>query len=76
MLISFTDLNELKVREPRKRVVIEPTKDFSNYLVKTETDLADHVLVVGDRYQPQDITMHNASYLGKFTSGVMGNCFI
>lgn len=63
----------MKVREPRKRVVIEPTLDLSNYIVKTETDLADHVLVVGDRYQPDDIRMHNASYLGRFTSGVMGN---
>lgn len=70
--MKLADFNELKVREPKKRVVIEPTSDFSNYLVKTETDLADHVLVVGDRYQPQDIIMQNASYLGKFTSGVMG----
>lgn len=40
----------MKVREPRKRVVIEPTvSNDRKYLVKQETDIADHVLVVGER---------------------------
>ncbi|KAL7037445.1 hypothetical protein ACKWTF_009223 [Chironomus riparius] len=64
------DLNELSVRPPRKRVLIEPSTDCK-YIVKTQNDLSDHVLVVGDRYQNCDIIMSGSHNLGKLTSGVM-----
>lgn len=66
----FLDLNELNVRPPRKRVLIEPSTE-SKYLVKTQNDFADHIFVVGERYQMCDINMSGSNHLGKLTSGVM-----
>lgn len=68
---NLLDLNELKVREPRKKVVIEATSDNTNYDVKVQQEYADHVLVVGERYQSEDVRLTYSSHLGKFSSGVM-----
>lgn len=51
-------------------MVIEPSTDCK-YLVKTQNDLSDHLLVVGERYQNCDIIMSGSHNLGKLTSGVM-----
>jgi hypothetical protein len=64
------DLNQLNVRQPRKHVVIQACAD--KYLIKKQTDLSDHLLVVGERYQNADISMTPACFMGKLTSGVMG----
>lgn len=63
------------MRPPKQRVTIEPTNENCKYLVKTSTDLSDHVLVVGERYQPVDVSISSGCHLGKFTSGVMGKQF-
>lgn len=70
-MIKFLDLNQLNVREPRKRLLIENCTDVNNYNVKCVTDLADHVLSVGPRYQIEDIRFNIASHLGPRTSGVL-----
>lgn len=64
------DLNAMKVRPP-KRLQIDAGDGSGRSLVRTEPDLADHVLVVGDRYQPQDFKATPAIRLGSFTSGVL-----
>lgn len=69
----------MEVRPPKDRVLIEAASSNSEYLVRTETNLADHVLVVGERYQPVDFKTLPAVHLGNFTSGVMrkeDNCAI
>lgn len=52
-------------------VKIEAAHDDGSFVVKTETNLADHVLVVGERYQHGDFKSAVSCHLGKFTSGVM-----
>lgn len=77
-------MNQMKVRPPREIVKIEAQPNFSSsdessdvtYVVKQEQSLADNVLVVGERYQPVDFKSAFSCYLGRFTSGVMGNFFI
>lgn len=62
----------MNVRPPREIVTIEAASD-NQYLVKQESSLADDVLVVGERYQPVDISSISSLHLGKFSSGVSGN---
>lgn len=71
----FLDLNQMEVRPPREIVKIESVSDEGDeerYVVKTEPDPADNILVVGERYQPQDISSVTSCHLGKFSSGVVG----
>lgn len=39
--------------------------------VTQEANLADHTLIVGERYQKEDLKCTTSSYLGRFSSGVM-----
>lgn len=64
-------LNELEVRPPREVVKIEAAPDAQSFFVKQEPDIADHVLVVGERYQMVDIKSICSRHLGKFSSGVL-----
>lgn len=70
-------MNQMKVRPPREIVTIEEKPNYDRnevtYVVKQEQSLADNVLVVGERYQPVDLKSTFSCYLGRFTSGVMGN---
>ncbi|XP_050101597.1 pseudouridylate synthase TRUB2, mitochondrial [Anopheles aquasalis] len=63
------DLNLLNVRPALQRVVIEDGFD-SSLVVRKEEDLSDNVLVVGPRYQPEDVKTRFCANHGKFTSGV------
>lgn len=70
----------MEVRPPKQIVKIEEIRDDqaynsaeqSRYVVKQEQSLADHVLVVGKRYQPADFKSNYSCHLGKFSSGVLG----
>jgi len=64
-------LNALGVRPPENRVVItgDTTKDLQ---VKVEPSFADNVLVVGPRYQSEDIKCIWTTHLGMRVSGVCG----
>ena len=55
------------------KIEADPDEE-EKYIVTTETNLADHVLVVGERYQMEDIKAMPASHLGTFTSGVSSDC--
>lgn len=63
------DLNSLNVRAPENRVVIsgDTTKELE---VQIQPSYADNVLVVGPRYQTNDIKCIWTTYLGKRVSGV------
>lgn len=65
------ELNLCGVRSPENRVVIsgDTTKELN---VKVESNYADNVLVVGPRYQTQDIKCIWTTHLGKRVSGVCG----
>lgn len=75
MYCIITELNLCGVRPPENRVVIsgDTTKELN---VKVESSYADNVLVVGPRYQTQDIKCIWTTHLGKRVSGVCGmTCF-
>ncbi|XP_063233676.1 pseudouridylate synthase TRUB2, mitochondrial isoform X2 [Bacillus rossius redtenbacheri] len=63
------DLCELQCRPPGDHVFIEgdPLKALT---VRKALSFADHVLVVGPRYQPEDLRCGWAMHLGRDTSGV------
>jgi len=65
------ELNLCGVRSPENRVVISgnTTKELN---VQLEPSYADNVLVVGPRYQTQDIKCIWTTHLGKRVSGVCG----
>lgn len=66
------DLNEMDVRPPTDFVTIEGSVSNSAELtVKSSPSFADHPLVVGPRYQPEDFKMACGLNLGKYTSGVL-----
>ncbi|CAD7012956.1 mitochondrial mRNA pseudouridine synthase Trub2 [Ceratitis capitata] len=68
------DLNEMKVREPRKlhTPLLEPGGDANPLLRKINSiDLADHILATGPRYQISDIRCALVAGLGIHTSGVL-----
>lgn len=70
LLLKLTqELNSCGVRSPENRVVIsgDTTKELN---VKVESSYADNVLVVGPRYQTQDIKCIWTTHLGKRVSGV------
>lgn len=66
-----SDLNQFEQRPIRERVVIEgnPLLDPELKVVK-KMSYADHPLVVGPRYQPQDFVIRNANRIGDMTSGL------
>ncbi|RZF40077.1 hypothetical protein LSTR_LSTR002480 [Laodelphax striatellus] len=72
MLVSklADELNELKCREPIPYVTIEgdTTKNLS---ISVRPSFSDHPLVVGPRYQAEDIKCYPISRLGFNTSGVL-----
>lgn len=68
--MSFAELNQLECRPPRQMISID--KDANqDYQVKVKTDLSDHVLAVGPRYQIEDVRCNVASHLADNTSGVL-----
>lgn len=71
MYYFIIELNLCGVRSPENRVVIsgDTTKELN---VKLEPSYADNVLVVGPRYQTQDIKCIWTTHLGKRVSGVCG----
>ncbi|CRK97808.1 CLUMA_CG011184, isoform A [Clunio marinus] len=70
------DLNNMKGRPQRNRISIEGPHNSSKFIVKSEPNIADHVLVVGERYQMVDFKSVASLPLGKFTSGVLSKNFI
>lgn len=68
---SFTDLCELKCRPPRNHVFIQGNPS-SSLTVHVAPSFADHPLVVGPKYQPEDIRCTWGAPLGKNVSGVLG----
>lgn len=70
MSMNYLDMNTLEVRPPIAHVAIEgsTSKQLS---VSVKPSLADHPLVVGPRYQEQDLPVSWSNYLGFNTSGVL-----
>lgn len=68
-------MNQLETRPPSKYVSIEgnPSKNLS---VVVKPNYADHTLVVGPRYQEQDLQVSWSNYLGYYTSGVLCKCLL
>lgn len=64
------DLNEMKVREPRKMLSIEPGGPHG-HITRKITDISDDILAVGQRYQIIDFKCNVAANLGRHTSGVL-----
>lgn len=63
-----SDLNKMKVRQPRKIVQYDAT--FEIPMETIETDYSDHPLIIGPRYELPDIRMYCPEYLGPHSSGV------
>lgn len=59
---------ECRPPEEYVRIIGDPTKKL---VVRVEENLADHPLVVGARYQQNDIVLSWSNYLGYNTSGVL-----
>ncbi|XP_064457442.1 pseudouridylate synthase TRUB2, mitochondrial-like [Ornithodoros turicata] len=69
------DLNDMEVRPPTDYVKIEGSVTSGQPLtVTTVPNLADHPLVVGPRYQQQDVKMTWVTHVGKVVSGVVVMC--
>lgn len=66
----MAELCGMECRPPEKRVVIEGNDTTQPLSVRIDTNYADHPLVVGPRYLPDDLKCINTSWLGKNTSGV------
>lgn len=60
----------MQVREPRKMLRIDGN-DATKYSVTMQTDLSDHVLATGPRYQIEDTKCNMSMQLGENTSGVL-----
>jgi hypothetical protein len=77
--LPSTDLCELESRPPTNHVFIEGSPSTS-LSVHVAPSFADHPLLVGPRYQPEDIRCTWGMPLGKNVSGVFGTssllCFI
>jgi hypothetical protein len=69
--LSSTDLCELESRPPTRHVFIEgnPSTSLS---VRVAPSYADHPLVVGPKYQPEDLRCTWGAPLGRNVSGVFG----
>lgn len=66
------DLNLMETRPAKQLVQIEGSFTSGKALsVKLVPNLADHPLVVGPRYQPQDFRLKRVTGLGKNMSGVL-----
>lgn len=68
----------MQVREPRQMLQITNDDDgnATNYKVNVESDLSDHVLAVGPRYQIEDVKCNIAQQLGDNTSGVLSTLLL
>lgn len=64
------DLNAMKVRPPEPYVMIEGETN-KQLTVSVRRSFADNTLVVGPRYQPQDLKLNWANHLHQHTSGVV-----
>lgn len=60
----------MQVREPRQMLRIEGN-DTTKYSVTMQTDLSDHILATGPRYQIEDTKCNMSMHLGENTSGVL-----
>jgi hypothetical protein len=69
--LSFTDLCELESRPPRNHVFIQGNP-LSSLTVHVSPSFVDHPLVVGPKYQPEDIRCTWGAPLGKNVSGLLG----
>lgn len=67
------DLNGLKTRPPRDRVVISETAN-DGYELEVDTDWSDHTLAVGERHQIADFS-YSSTHLSRATSGVLRTIF-
>ncbi|XP_013788231.1 probable tRNA pseudouridine synthase 2 [Limulus polyphemus] len=66
------DLNLMNVRPPRDYVKIEGSVASGKALtISTVPNYADHMLVTGPRYQPQDVRLTWITFLGWSVSGVL-----
>ncbi|XP_076352186.1 pseudouridylate synthase TRUB2, mitochondrial [Tachypleus tridentatus] len=66
------DLNSMNVRPPRDYVKIEGSvASGKGLIVSTIPNYADHMLVTGPRYQPQDVRLTWITFLGRSVSGVV-----
>lgn len=74
--MMILDLNAMKVRPPKRRMIEASSGDGVGKCLVSHQDLADHVLVVGDRYQPQDFKATPVIRLGSFTSGLLRKFFV
>lgn len=70
MSMNYLDMNTLEVRPPIAHVAIEGSSS-RQLTVSVKPSLADHPLVVGPRYQEQDLPVSWSNYLGFNTSGVL-----
>jgi hypothetical protein len=71
-LTLHTDLNAMECRPARELVHISGQLSSGESLtVETKPSFADNPLVVGQRYQPQDISLTIANNPGFFASGVV-----
>ncbi|XP_060526432.1 pseudouridylate synthase TRUB2, mitochondrial isoform X2 [Cylas formicarius] len=64
------ELNELECRPPRDYIEIQGDPEGQHKVV-VRPSYADHPLVVGPRYQEQDLPVSWSNYLGFNTSGVL-----
>ncbi|KOC66052.1 putative tRNA pseudouridine synthase 2 [Habropoda laboriosa] len=64
------DLNDMKTRPPLKYVVIEGQTDI-NLKVHVRDSFADHPLVVGPRYQPNDFRLAATKNMHEDVSGII-----
>ncbi|OTF78264.1 tRNA pseudouridine synthase-like protein [Euroglyphus maynei] len=68
------ELNSMECRSPRERIEItgDLSADYSNDLnVEIRTNLADHPLVSGQRYNPKQIPLMLVNNPGWYASGIM-----
>ncbi|XP_012275402.1 mitochondrial mRNA pseudouridine synthase Trub2 [Orussus abietinus] len=64
------DLNSMKVRPPINHVYIEGETN-KPMTVSVGPSYADHILVVGPRYQHEDLKLTSSNYLGSDASGIL-----
>ena len=69
---EIVGLNEMECRPPMDYVSIEGNPS-TQLTVTVKPNLADHPLVVGPRYQIEDLKCSWSNYLGLHSSGVLCN---
>lgn len=71
IIIHYADLNSMECREPRKYVHISG-KTTEPLRVAVEPNYADHPLIAGPRYLPDEMKVCYVKELGYIMSGVCG----